>query len=182
MYITKQINKPTIVIDEEKIKVGDKIKWNDMSGKTVYVNEDCIRVILDNARNYCTLTARELENLTIEKVESKTSKFATGQLYRVEDTISCDKFDVLIMTVSDREISALKIRSASAMSIKKNEIDSRYKFTKIKTVIDDNKTGKEKQIDEIADALGDLKEANEDLFYNYAKWIMGNQYLNRKCK
>lgn len=137
MDITKQIT----VIDKDKIKVGDILR---ITRKDIYF-ENVILVIevtnehivakFDNGIK-CNMGVKELVDYVFEKVDIKTSKFATGQLYRVEDANSCDKFDILITTVSNSEISAIKLKSASAISIKESEIDSRYKFTKIKTVED----------------------------------------------
>ena len=150
MNITKQIT----VIDKDKVKVGDKIKLdgkhsiesNIVTVEGVY--DDSIVVKFDNSIKY-KANIETLNKYNIEKVESKTSKFATGQLYRVEDAYSCDKFDVLVMTVSDSEISVIRLKSASAMSIKESEIDTRYKFIKIKTVEECGRLQRECENEEI---------------------------------
>lgn len=133
MDITKQIT----IIDSGKVKVGDKLRFkrNDFENTVLVleITDTYLVVKFEDGIKY-KMMVKDLGDYIISKVESSTSKFATGQLYRVEDTYSCDKFDVLIMTVSDSEITAMKLKSASAMSIKESEIDTRYKFTKIKTV------------------------------------------------
>lgn len=145
MYITKQVSVPNVVIDTSKIKKGDRIKLEQKSfpkysytATILLVTEEMVRLEIEENGYQQVILAKDLhENYLVSKIEIKTSKFTTGQLYRVEDANSCDKFDVLIMTVSDSEISALKLKSASAMSIKESDIDTRYKFTKIKTVEED---------------------------------------------
>lgn len=138
MNITKQIT----VIDKATVKVGDKLRFkrNDFENTLLVMEimDTYLVVKFEDGIKY-KMMAKDLGDYIISKVESKTSKFSTGQLYRVEDTNSCDKFDVLIMTASDSEITALKLKSATAISIKESEIDARYKFTKIKTV-EENKT------------------------------------------
>ena len=149
MNITKQIT----VIDKDKVKVEDKLIINTESGsekvKVTNVTENFIDVACLSDIRTARIGANEMKDLYIEKVESKTSKFATGQLYRVEDTYSCDKFDVLIMAVSNSEISAIRVKSASAISIKESEIDARYKFTKIKTIEEGGRPQKEGETEKL---------------------------------
>lgn len=133
MDITKQIT----VIDKEKVKVGNRLRFkrNDFENTVLVleITDTYLVVKFEDGIKY-KMMVKDLGDYIISKVEYSTSKFATGQLYRVEDTYSCDKFDVLIMTVSDSEITAMRLKSASAILIKESEIDARYKFAKIKTV------------------------------------------------
>lgn len=137
MDITKQIT----VIDKDRVKIGDRLKFtNKKSNNNTYrvvlvsdVQDDklVIKAGKDNSINLA-LSIDELSRYSIEKISSKTSRFKVGDLYRVEDINSCNKFDALIASVLDGEISVIKLRTATSISIKKSEIDIRYRFTKIK--------------------------------------------------
>lgn len=167
MDITKQIT----VIDKEKVKVGDKFDITDeFNNKIRFVVDEvfddkvCFKFDTNKMEERFTLNIKKLAKYILEKVESSTSKFAIGQLYRVEDTYSCDKFDVLITTVSDSEITAMKLKSASVISINESDIDNRYKFTKIKTVIEDDMYGVEPDIRGLKTGKKDVDELIKDIF------------------
>ena len=161
MNITKQIT----VIDRDKVKVGDRLKLTNKEYDTVTyemlvteVQDDkLIFKISKDSVSTVGLSIEELYHYNIEKINSKTSRFKVGELYRIEDTLSCDRFDVIVLLAKDNMLSVMKIKTATGMDIKESDIDTTYKFTKLKTVIKDNmydvKTGEVKARELDTDAL-----------------------------
>lgn len=156
MNITKQIT----VIDRNKIKKGDKINLKNTKGGTsingtvAAVLDSCISVEQNGfLKRY---NADDLRDYDIDKITGKADRFNVGQLYRVEDTFSCDKFDVVILGVSSGMISAMRLKTATAISIKEDEIDARYRFSKIKTVEDHNASTNARQNDEAESLVNEM--------------------------
>ena len=138
MNITKQIK----VFDRDKVKVGDRLKLvrNDAVTYEVVVTEIHDDKLIGKFGDMDTIeiSIKELWYYNIEKINSKTSRFKVCELYRIEDTLSCDKFDVIVLLAKDNMLSVMKIKTATGMDIKESDIDTTYKFTKLKTVIKDN--------------------------------------------
>ena len=160
MNITKQVT----VIDRDKVKVGDRLKLVHKEYSNVVMHEVTVAEVEDNklvvkfgAGGTYELSIEELYHYNIEKINSKTSRFKVGELYRIEDTLSCDRFDVIVLLAKDNMLSVMKIKTATGMDIKESDIDTTYKFTKLKTVIKDNmydvKTGEVKARELDTDAL-----------------------------